>query len=294
MEIEEALDLSAGIDDAVQAGLHAEGINCLRAFPSRGIRPWGARTISDDPAWDQVNIRRLFITVSRWIDRLMWDVSFETHDERLWLRITRELNGLLADLFRKGAFQGETAEEAFFVKCDREINTVDVREAGMVVADVGIAPARPGEFIVIRVAQSDTGTTITPSTQFPATTTTRMSVVLRSVSIAGIVASPAGPDIEGEYVLIRNDGGRSVELTNWKLRDRAGHEYLFPRAFLDPGGKLRVWTGTGFDTATDQYWGLGTAVWNNTGDTALLYDSQDHLLSTFVYQGEQKNQGSRV
>lgn len=146
-----AIDLAAHVDNRAQDGLNPEGVNCLRAFPGRGIRVFGARTLSRDANWCHINVRRLFLTLGRWIDRNMAWASFEANDGRLWLRIQRELDGYLTTLWRLGALQGQTAAESFHIKCDAETNPADVREAGQVVAEIGMAPLRPAEFVIVRI-----------------------------------------------------------------------------------------------------------------------------------------------
>lgn len=161
-EVEGVLDLRANLTDMEQGRLNDRGVNCLRAFPGRGIRVWGARTLSDAPEWTYVSARRLFITIGRWLERFMPEVAFAPNDVRLWVRIMRELTAFLEDLFRRGALQGRSAEQAFFVKCDGETNPPEVRDAGMVVTELGLAPAAPGEFIIVRIVHGAGGVTITP------------------------------------------------------------------------------------------------------------------------------------
>ncbi len=96
--LEGVLDLEVNLTNTEQGELNPFGINCLRAFPGRGIRVWGARTLSNDPAWTYVNVRRLFLTVGRWIERNMPGVTFEPNDSRLWARIVRELTAYFNDL----------------------------------------------------------------------------------------------------------------------------------------------------------------------------------------------------
>ncbi len=161
-EMEGVLDLRMNLTDPDQGRLNDLGINCLRAFPGRGIRVWGARTLSTTPEWTYISARRLAITVGRWLERFMPEVAFAPNDIRLWVRIMRELTAFLEGLFRRGALQGRSAEQAFFVKCDGETNPPEVRDAGMVVTEVGLAPVVPGEFIVVRVIHGASGVTITP------------------------------------------------------------------------------------------------------------------------------------
>lgn len=158
------LDLEYLLSDAEQARLNPIGINCLRAFPGRGIRVWGARTLSRDPAWIYVNVRRLFLAVRRWIEEHMAAVVFEPHDPGLWARINRELTAYCNTLLHQGALKGRSAQEAFYIKCDAEINPPEVRDAGKVVTEIGLAAAAPSEFIVVRIVQSGSGVTITGTT----------------------------------------------------------------------------------------------------------------------------------
>lgn len=141
------------------------GINCLRVLKGRGIRIWGGRTLSQNPDWRYINVRRLFLTVHRWIERNLADVVFEPNDSRLWIRIERELTTYLQSLFQKGALKGNTPQEAFYIKCDGEINPPEMRDAGTVVTEIGLAPTIPNEFIVVRLIHGTTGVNLTPSTQ---------------------------------------------------------------------------------------------------------------------------------
>jgi hypothetical protein len=150
-EVRDALDLEMVIDNSVQDRLNPEGVNCLRAFPGRGIRVWGARTLNRDPAWRYVNVRRLFLTVGRWIDRNMTWAAFEPNDSRLWVRIQRELGVYLTGFWRAGALQGQTPAEGFYVKCDADTNPPESRETGQVITEIGLAITAPAEFIVVRI-----------------------------------------------------------------------------------------------------------------------------------------------
>lgn len=156
-EIFGVLDLETQIGNSIQDKLNPARVNCLRAFPGRGIRVWGARTIGSIPPdlnWLYVNVRRLFLTVRRWIDLNMEWATFEPNDSRLWVRILRELTSFLIKLLRDGALQGATPAEAFYVKCDAENNPPELRDLGQVVIDIGLAPLSPAEFIVVRIVRS--------------------------------------------------------------------------------------------------------------------------------------------
>jgi hypothetical protein len=116
--------------------------------------------LSSDRTWTYVNVRRLLVTISRWIEHTMASVVFEPHSSELWARIVREVTAYLNDLFRQGAFTGRVAEEAYYVRCDAALNPQEVRDAGMVVAEIGLAPAVPSEFIIIRILHGPTGVRI--------------------------------------------------------------------------------------------------------------------------------------
>lgn len=150
-EIHGAVNLQVLMDNSEQGELNAQGINCLRAFPGRGIRVWGARTLSSDSNWRYINIRRLFITIKRWIDLNMVWAAFEPNTPQLWVRIQRELSAYFTQLWRSGALKGETPELAFYVKCDAETNPPENREVGKVVTEIGFAPSSPAEFIFVRI-----------------------------------------------------------------------------------------------------------------------------------------------
>ena len=159
--VEGVLDLEMNLSNAQQGLLNPEGVNCLRAFPGRGIRVWGARTLSREAVWTYVNVRRLFLTAGRWIERNMTGVVFEPHDIRLWARISRELTAYFNDLFQHGALKGSTAQEAFYIKCNAETNPPEVRDVGQVVTEIGLAPAVPNEFVIVRIIHGASGVTIT-------------------------------------------------------------------------------------------------------------------------------------
>ncbi len=140
--------------------LNPVGINCLRSFPGRGIRVWGARTLSSDPAWRYLNVRRLFNYLEESIlNGTQW-VVFEPNDDALWAKIRRTIAAFLVMEWRKGALFGLTPDEAFYVKCDRENNPAEAIDAGQVLCEVGIAPVKPAEFVVFRLSQFSGGTSL--------------------------------------------------------------------------------------------------------------------------------------
>lgn len=152
-----AIDLELNITKSEHDLLNPEGINCLRSFPGRGIRVWGARTLSSDPSWRYINVRRLFNFLEKSIlNGTQW-VVFEPNDMNLWGRIRRTINAFLMRVWRDGALFGATPAEAFFVKCDSETNPTEVIEAGQVVCLIGVAPVKPAEFVVFRLQQFSAG-----------------------------------------------------------------------------------------------------------------------------------------
>ena len=118
---------------------------------------WGARTLSSDPAWRYLNVRRLFNYLEESILAGTQWVVFEPNDEPLWARLRRTIGAFLVNEWRKGALFGLTPDEAFYVKCDRETNPPEVVDAGQVVCDIGVAPVKPAEFVVFRLAQFSGG-----------------------------------------------------------------------------------------------------------------------------------------
>jgi len=155
-----ALGLEFNITKGEQDVLNPRGVNCIRAFPGRGILIWGARTASSDPAWKYVNVRRLFIFVEKSIELGTQWVVFEPNDEKLWARVKQTINQFLSDVWRSGALMGTTEEEAFFVKCDRTTMTQSDIDNGRLVVLVGIAPVKPAEFVIFRIAQVAKGSEI--------------------------------------------------------------------------------------------------------------------------------------
>jgi uncharacterized protein len=152
-----ALDLELHINRREHDDLNPAGINVIRAFPGRGILVWGARTLSADSAWRYVNVRRLFNYVeSSILAGTQW-VVFEPNDYDLWQRIKRTVSAFLLGLWRDGALFGATPAQAYYVKCDEETNPPESIEAGYVVIEVGIAPVKPAEFVVFRIAQLPSG-----------------------------------------------------------------------------------------------------------------------------------------
>ncbi len=156
-----AVDLDLLITKSEHDQLNPQGINVLRAFPGRGIRVWGARTLSSDPAWRYINVRRLFNYLEGSILAGTQWVVFEPNDMALWERVKRTINAFLVRTWRDGALFGGTPQEAFYCKCDSETNPSEVIDAGQLVVEIGIAPVKPAEFVVFRIAQFSGGASLT-------------------------------------------------------------------------------------------------------------------------------------
>jgi phage tail sheath protein FI len=151
-----ALGLKYNVSKGEQDLLNPKGINAIR-FMSGGIRIWGARTLSSDPSWRYINVRRLFIMVESSIERATQWVVFEPNDHRLWKRVQRTIASFLTLLWRNGALMGVSPEQAFYVKCDEETNPPEVIDAGQLVVEIGLAPVKPAEFVIFRIGQMASG-----------------------------------------------------------------------------------------------------------------------------------------
>jgi phage tail sheath protein FI len=148
-----ALDLKVEIDDNTQGVLNPRGVNAIRKFPGRGIRVWGARTLSSNGLWKYVSVRRLFIFLERSIyEGTQW-VVFEPNEDKLWARVKDSIRLFLRTQWRNGALFGRTEDEAFFITIDRTTMTQDDILNGRLIAEIGIAPVRPAEFVIFRIFQ---------------------------------------------------------------------------------------------------------------------------------------------
>jgi len=145
--------IAADVTTADQNLLNPEGINALRSFPGAGNRVWGARTLSTDPEWKYVNVRRLFIFLEDSIDKGTEWVVFEPNNDPLWAKVRQNITSFLTRVWRDGALQGVTPEEGFFVKCDRSTMTQDDIDQGRLVCLIGVAPIKPAEFVIFRIGQ---------------------------------------------------------------------------------------------------------------------------------------------
>lgn len=154
-----ALKLEVVLNDADQGLLNAAGINVLRLFPGQPPVVWGARTTApqDQTAWRYINVRRLFIFVEQsLLAGLRWAV-FEPNDTGLWKKLERRVSEFLTRVWASGALFGNTASQAFYVKIDAELNPPSVQALGQIVIEIGMAPVRPAEFVIVRLAMWDGG-----------------------------------------------------------------------------------------------------------------------------------------
>ena len=148
-----AIGLETLINKGQQDVLNPLGINCIRFFEGRGIRVWGARTISSDPEWKYLNIRRYFVYLEASIDRSTQWAVFEPNGERLWANVRRSVEGFLETEWREGRLAGAALEKAFFVRCDRSTMTQNDIDNGRLICLIGVAPLYPAEFVIFRIGQ---------------------------------------------------------------------------------------------------------------------------------------------
>jgi phage tail sheath protein FI len=149
-----ALALEYDINDNMQDDLNPKGVNVIRSFPGRGIRVWGARTITSNALWKYVSVRRLFIFLERSIyEGTQW-VVFEPNDDKLWARVIDTIRLFLRSQWRLSALFGRTEQEAFFITCDRTTMSQDDILNGRLICEIGIAPVRPAEFVIFRIFQN--------------------------------------------------------------------------------------------------------------------------------------------
>lgn len=148
-----ALRFQQEINKFQQELLNPAGVNCLRSFPGRGHRVWGGRTMSSDPEWKYVNVRRYFLYLERSIDMgTQWAV-FEPNGEQLWTNVRHTIESFLYNEWTNGHLLGGDPKAAYFVRCDRSTMTQNDIDNGRLVCEVGVAPLRPAEFVVFRVGQ---------------------------------------------------------------------------------------------------------------------------------------------
>ena len=151
--IQGATGLAVNVTKGEQDTLNPEGVNCIRTFPGMGIRIWGARTLTSNPSWRYINVRRLFNYVGKSIERGTQWVVFEPNDMMLWARVRRDVSAFLSTVWSDGALFGASPSDAYFVKCDEELNPPASRDLGRLIVEIGIAPVKPAEFVIFRISQ---------------------------------------------------------------------------------------------------------------------------------------------
>jgi hypothetical protein len=153
LKLEGVVDVESLIRKRDRDHLVEHRVNGIIPFYARGIRVWGGRTLTSDPAFRHINVRRLFILIRKSLERHTQWVVFEPNGEILWKQLARTVTSFLLELWEDGALLGEKPEEAFYVKCDEETNPPESRDQGILTVEIGIAPTKPAEFIVVRLHQ---------------------------------------------------------------------------------------------------------------------------------------------
>lgn len=148
-------DLTNAVSPETQGFLNPIAVNCLRNFPGRGMRVYGARTLSSDSTWRYVNVRRLLFMIEHTLEISMQWVVFEPNNVHLWHLLRVSIESFLTTLWKRGALAGNTAEESFYVKCDSTNNPTALTAEGQLHVEVGVAPALPAEFVVFRLGRTE-------------------------------------------------------------------------------------------------------------------------------------------
>ncbi len=151
--IRSALDLEVRLTKAHQEALNPEGVNCLRFLPGAGNLVYGARTISADPEWKYVSVRRYFNYLERSIENGTGWIVFENNGTQLWGNVRRTIEDFLLSEWKSGGLLGNSAKEAYFVRCDRSTMTQNDIDNGRLVCLIGVAPVKPAEFVIFRIGQ---------------------------------------------------------------------------------------------------------------------------------------------
>lgn len=151
--VQGAIGLAYNTTKGEQDTLNPIGVNCVRSFPGRGIRVWGARTLSSNPSWRYLNVRRLFNMVEKSIENGTQWVVFEPNDPFLWFRVQRDVSAFLTTIWSSGALFGSSPGQAFYVKCDAELNPPESRDLGRLIVEIGMCPVKPAEFVIFRISQ---------------------------------------------------------------------------------------------------------------------------------------------
>jgi phage tail sheath protein FI len=151
------LGVKITLTDAETGVLNPKAVNCIRNLPVYGTVLWGARTLQGNDErgseWKYIPVRRMALFIEESLYRALKWVVFEPNDEPLWAQIRLNVGAFMHDLFRQGAFQGKTPQDAYFVKCDKETTTQSDINRGIVNIIVGFAPLKPAEFVVVKIQQ---------------------------------------------------------------------------------------------------------------------------------------------
>jgi Bacteriophage tail sheath protein len=153
-ELDWAVGLGIDLDAERHGLLNSLGVNCIRPIPGRRIRIVGARTVSSDPSWRFLNVRRLMCMIEEAVEQATQWAAFEPNNPSLQDALTVSIRSFLEQLWERGALVGETADDAFFVKCDDDTNPPAQTADGLLLAVVGVAPVRPAEFVVFRITRA--------------------------------------------------------------------------------------------------------------------------------------------
>jgi phage tail sheath protein FI len=154
-----AIDFEQRLNKGQQDVLNPQGVNCFRFFPGRGFLLWGARTISDDPEWKYISVRRYFAYLEHSIDRGTQWVVFENNGPQLWDNVRRTIEDFLLNEWKMGGLLGDKPEQAYFVRCDRSTMTQNDLDNGRLVCLIGVAVVKPAEFVIFRIGQWTAPTT---------------------------------------------------------------------------------------------------------------------------------------
>jgi hypothetical protein len=160
IELDFVTDVDLAVTDPQQGFLNSAGINAIRAFPGRGIRVWGARSISNDPIWRFIHTRRLLSMIEDSVEKASQWLVFQTNNADLRRMVTHSLNVFLNSIWLTGGLQGDVPTQGYFVKCDDTNNPQASIDAGRLVCQVGVAIAAPMEFIVFEISRSVEGAQI--------------------------------------------------------------------------------------------------------------------------------------
>jgi phage tail sheath protein FI len=156
-QLENVRDLTVAVKDEGHGFLNERAINAIRAYPGRGLRPMGARTLSSNTQLRYVNVRRILLALERTLRMKTQWLVFEPNNTALQAEVARVLRGMLDDLWLRGMLDGATADGAYQVICDETSNPPAETEAGRLLAEIIIRPPYPAEFVVVRVGRTDQG-----------------------------------------------------------------------------------------------------------------------------------------